>query len=50
MRLFLLVTIYVAMVLVALAGWLYPRYRRAGEPEMMRAMECGGHRQGHAGN
>lgn len=26
------------------AGWLYLRYRRTGGPEMMRAMEQGGHR------
>jgi len=30
------------LLALALAGWLYMRYRRTGGPEMMRAMEGGG--------
>ena len=34
------------VIALALAGWLYLRYRRTGGPEMMRAMQGGGHDHG----
>lgn len=34
---------------LALAGWLYWRYRRSGGPEMMRSMKEGGKHEDHAG-
>lgn len=44
-------TVLNVLTLVA-AGWLYFRYRRTGGPEMMKAMESGGHHHhhGHHGN
>lgn len=35
------------LLTLALAGWLYMRYRRTGGPEMMRSMEGGGEHQHH---
>ncbi|WP_336368606.1 permease [Marinobacter sp. C2H3] len=32
---------------LCVAGWLYLRYRRTGGPEMMKAMESGGHDHHH---